>query len=101
MPDTIRSRCQAIALSPVGITEIGTLTHRLEDLLNLFIHAEGGLKRESFDLLLLGIDALSEMVQSKTESLSAPIDNSKALEMAVVRTGTVLRRVPTSTLTPP
>jgi two-component system, chemotaxis family, sensor kinase CheA len=64
----------------VGLVEVGTMAHRLEDLLALFNSAEEGLKREIFELLLSGADALADMLQRKSRSPYESVDSGEVLE---------------------
>lgn len=64
----------------VGFTEIGALSHRLEDLLALFSELSSEAAAELLDLMLYGIDTLGELLQQKRESLHTPVDIRSALE---------------------
>src|SRR6185369_8555511 len=63
----------------VGFGEIGTLAHRLEDLLAIFSNTNPDLNPEVLDLLLFGIDTLGDLVHRKGQWLHTPIDTSQAL----------------------
>lgn len=59
----------------VGFGEIGTIAHRLEDLLALWFNSEVS-AAEIIDLLLVGMDALTDMLQRKREWVHAHLDIS-------------------------
>jgi two-component system, chemotaxis family, sensor kinase CheA len=58
----------------VGFSEIGTVAHKLEDLIALW----GGVNVEStieiLDLLLFGIDSLTDMLERKRQWVHAPLE---------------------------
>src|SRR5262249_1953527 len=64
----------------VGFTEIGGLSHKLEDLLELMAGADSKLKREIIELLIFGADALAATVQRKGQWLHTPLDVKPVLE---------------------
>jgi two-component system, chemotaxis family, sensor kinase CheA len=64
----------------VGFSEIGTIAHKLEDLLALFLPAGGDSNREVLELLLYGADMLGYLVQRKGQWLHTPLDISDTVK---------------------
>lgn len=58
----------------VGFGEIGTVSHKLEDLVALWGIISPELTIEILDLLLFGIDALGDMLQRKRQWVHAPLE---------------------------
>lgn len=58
----------------VGFGEIGTISHKLEDLVALWGKISSDLNIEVLDLLLFGIDALGDMLQRKRQWVHAPLE---------------------------
>ncbi len=64
----------------VGFSEIGTVAHKLEDLVALWGGVAIELTVEILDLLLFGIDALDDMLQRKRQWVHAPLEIDSIIE---------------------
>ncbi|KAF0230712.1 MAG: two-component system chemotaxis family sensor kinase CheA, partial [bacterium] len=64
----------------VGFGEIGTVCHKLEDLVALWGTISTELTIEILDLLLFGIDAIGDMLQRKRQWVHAPLEVNSIID---------------------